>query len=70
MKKLVIAEKPSVAKTIANTLRITNKTKDYFENDEYIITSLFGHLLELYSMEDYNKEHKNLESKRFTIFSR
>lgn len=67
MKKLIIAEKPSVAKTIANTLRITNKTKDYFKNEEYIITSLFGHLLELYSMEDYNKEFKiwNLEDLPF-----
>lgn len=43
------------------------KNKDYFENDNYIITSLFGHLLELYKMEDYNKEYKiwNLEDLPF-----
>lgn len=43
------------------------KNKDYFENDNYIIISLFGHLLELYKMEDYNKEYKiwNLEDLPF-----
>ena len=43
------------------------KNKDYFENDDYIITSLFGHLLELYKMEDYNKEYKvwNIEDLPF-----
>lgn len=34
------------------------KTKEYYENEEYVITSLFGHILELYKMEDYNKEFK------------
>lgn len=43
------------------------KNKDYFENDNYIITSLFGHLLELYKMEDYDKKYKiwNLEDLPF-----
>jgi len=43
------------------------KNKDYFESDNYIITSLFGHLLELYKMEDYNKEYKvwNIEDLPF-----
>lgn len=43
------------------------KNKDYFESDDYIITSLFGHLLELYKMEDYNKEYKvwNIEDLPF-----
>lgn len=43
------------------------KNKDYFESDNYIITSLFGHLIELYKMEDYNKEYKvwNIEDLPF-----
>lgn len=43
------------------------KNKDYFESDNYIITSLFGHILELYKMEDYNKEYKvwNIEDLPF-----
>lgn len=56
MKKLIIAEKPSVAKEIAKTVKATSKNKSYFESKDYIITSLFGHLLELYRMEDYNKD--------------
>ncbi len=58
MKKLIIAEKPSVAKELSKTLKGCTKTKEYYENEEYIITSLYGHLLELYQMEDYNKELK------------
>lgn len=58
MKKLIIAEKPSVSRELAKTLKNTTKNKDYFENQEYIITSLFGHILELYKMDDYNKEYK------------
>lgn len=58
MKKLIIAEKPSVAKELSRTLKGCTKTKEYYENEDYIITSLYGHLLELYRMEDYNKEFK------------
>lgn len=67
MKKLIIAEKPSVSKELAKILTGCTKNKDYFENDNYIIISLFGHLLELYKMEDYNKEYKiwNLEDLPF-----
>ena len=63
MKSLIIAEKPSVSRELAKTLGKCTKTKEYYENEDYIITSLFGHLLELYKMEDYNKEYKvwNLE---------
>ncbi len=45
-KKLVIAEKPSVAGDIARTLK-AKKEGEFFENDEYVITSAVGHLLEL-----------------------
>lgn len=58
MKSLIIAEKPSVAKELAKILKGCTKNKNYYENNRYIITSLFGHLLELYKMEDYNKDYK------------
>ncbi len=45
-----------MAKEIAKTVKATSKNKSYFESKDYIITSLFGHLLELYRMEDYNKD--------------
>jgi len=46
-KTLVIAEKPSVAADIARALGKIPKKDDYFENDEYVITSAVGHLVEL-----------------------
>ncbi len=46
-KTLVIAEKPSVASDLAKVLGKLPKKDDYFENDEYIVTSAIGHLVEL-----------------------
>ncbi|MFV0416589.1 MAG: DNA topoisomerase III [Chthoniobacterales bacterium] len=46
-KKLVIAEKPSVALDLARALGKVPRVKDYFENDDYVITSAVGHLVEL-----------------------
>lgn len=44
-KTLIIAEKPSVASDISKALGKFQKQQDYFENDEYIISSAVGHLL-------------------------
>ncbi len=46
-KSLVIAEKPSVAADLARVLGKLPKKDDYFENDQYIVTSAIGHLVEL-----------------------
>ena len=46
-KALVIAEKPSVAADLARALGKVPKKDDIFENDEYVITSAIGHLVEL-----------------------
>jgi len=46
-KSLVIAEKPSVAADLARALGRIPKKDDIFENDEYVITSAIGHLVEL-----------------------
>ncbi len=46
-KQLIIAEKPSVAQDIARALGGFTKEKDYFESDEYVLSSAVGHLLEL-----------------------
>ena len=55
---LIIAEKPSLAKTIAAALGKCENHKNedntgYYENDNYIITWAFGHILELYSIYNY-----------------
>ena len=44
-KALIIAEKPSVASDISKALGKFQKHDDYFENDEYVISSAVGHLL-------------------------
>lgn len=44
-KTLIIAEKPSVASDISKALGKFQKQQDYFENDEYIVSSAVGHLL-------------------------
>jgi len=46
-KKLVIAEKPSVAGDLARALGKFKKEGDFFENDDFVIASAIGHLLEL-----------------------
>lgn len=55
-KKLVITEKPSVAKDLAKVLGTTQKTKTYYEGDQYVITWAYGHLLSLKLPEDIKKE--------------
>jgi DNA topoisomerase-3 len=46
-KALIIAEKPSVAGDIAKALGGFKRHDDYFESDQYVISSAVGHLLEL-----------------------
>ncbi len=46
-KALVIAEKPSVAADLARALGKIPKKNDIFENDDFVITSAIGHLVEL-----------------------
>ena len=58
MKKLIIAEKPSHAMEIVKAAGKMNKNDGYFENDEYIISFAFGHLLALQDIDDYYKREK------------
>ena len=53
-KKLIIAEKPSVASDIARALGGFTRKGDYFESDEYVLSSAVGHLLELTLPEAYD----------------
>lgn len=52
-KTLIIAEKPSVANDIAKSLGGFTKEGDYFESDQYVLTSAVGHLLEIKAPEEY-----------------
>ncbi|MBE0621331.1 MAG: DNA topoisomerase III [Burkholderiales bacterium] len=50
-KKLIIAEKPSVANDIARALGGFTRHGDYYESEEYVLSSAIGHLLELVAPE-------------------
>ena len=54
--KVILAEKPSVAKTIASFLGAKTRRDGYFEGNGYIVTYAFGHLVSLHDMKDYDKE--------------
>lgn len=53
-KTLVIAEKPSVAADIARALGGFTKHDDYFESDDYVLSSAVGHLLEIAVPDEYD----------------
>ncbi len=53
-KQLIIAEKPSVAQDIAKALGGFTREGDYFESEDYVLSSAIGHLLELAVPEEYD----------------
>lgn len=57
-KRLIIAEKPSLGRVIANALNVKKftgeKSNGYYENENYIITWCFGHLFKLKDIGDYD----------------
>ena len=53
-KKLIIAEKPSVAADIARALSGFTRKGDYFESNDYVLSSAVGHLLELAVPEEFD----------------
>ncbi|MFJ7731336.1 DNA topoisomerase III [Lysinibacillus sp. NPDC097231] len=63
VKSVVIAEKPSVARDIANVLKCNKKGNGFLEGDKYIVTWALGHLVTLADPEAYDNKYKtwNLE---------
>ncbi len=53
-KALIIAEKPSVANDIARALGGFKKHDDYFESDDFVLSSAIGHLVEIAAPEEYD----------------
>lgn len=62
---LILAEKPSVARNIAQALKVKTKRDGFFENEQYIVTWAFGHLLQLYDAKDYDKDMKSWRIEKF-----
>ena len=65
MKKLIIAEKPSVGRNIASALGGGKAKKGCIETKEYFITWAFGHLLQLYDGFDYDKKMRSWKLENF-----
>ncbi|USK33819.1 DNA topoisomerase III [Bacillus sp. F19] len=57
-KSVVIAEKPSVARDIANVLKCNKKGNGFLEGDKYIVTWALGHLVTLADPETYDIKYK------------
>ena len=68
--KLIIAEKPSLARNIVQAIGNMKKKDGYFENENYLVTWAFGHLFTLYDIEDYtNEEDKKWKMNNLPFFS-
>ena len=65
MKKVIIAEKPSVAKNIADAFKIKIRRDGYYEGEDYLVTWAFGHLLQLYDAKDYDENMKGWRMEKF-----
>ena len=63
-KALIIAEKPSVASDISKALGGFKKHDDYFESDQYVISSAVGHLLELVAPEGCGGQARQMDFRR------
>jgi DNA topoisomerase-3 len=56
--KVILTEKPSVARDIAQTLAVRSRKDGYFEGNGYQITWAFGHLVGLKEPDDYDQAWK------------
>ena len=57
MKRLVIAEKPSVGMSIASVLGAKDRKDGYIEGCDYIVSWGFGHLAELANADTYDEKY-------------
>jgi DNA topoisomerase-3 len=55
---VVLAEKPSVARDIAQVLGARSRRDGYLEGNGYIVTWAFGHLVQLAEPDDYDSRYK------------
>ena len=61
--KVCIAEKPSVAQSIANILGANSRHQGYYEGNGYQVTWTFGHLCTLKAPDEYAPEWKRWDMK-------
>lgn len=66
--KLVIAEKPSVAQSIAKVIGADNKKDGYLEGNGYLVSWCFGHLIELAAPDAYDPKYQKWKKEDLPIF--
>lgn len=67
---LVIAEKPSVAKAIANVIGAGKHNDGYYEGNGYIVSWCVGHLVGLANPESYDEKYKKWNLQDLPILPR
>ena len=65
--KVIIAEKPSVAREIARVVRATNKKNGYIEGGGYAVTWALGHLITAAMPEAYASRVSTKRTCRFFL---
>ena len=65
--KLVIAEKPSVAQSIAKVLGVRNRKDGYLEGNGYLVSWCIGHLIGLADAASYKEAYSKWEQKDLPI---
>lgn len=65
MNTLIIAEKPSVAQSIASALGATKRNDGYFEGNGYFVSFAFGHLYTLADTKDYDPDMSSWDLKYY-----
>ena len=68
MKKLIIAEKPSLARNIASALNVRVNKEGYMENEKYIVSWAFGHLFKLRDVDGYVGEERKWSEVKLPFF--
>ncbi|MDO5392139.1 MAG: DNA topoisomerase 3 [Eubacteriales bacterium] len=68
MHNLVIAEKPSVAQSIAKVLGASRRKDGYLEGNGYLISWCIGHLVELSPADVYNEKYEKWSLQDLPIF--
>lgn len=58
-KSLIITEKPSVARDFARVLKVSGNQNGFIENNEYVISWCYGHLVQMVYPEEYDIKYKN-----------
>ena len=66
--KLVLAEKPSVAQSIAKVLGAAKREDGYLEGNGYVVSWCVGHLVELAQPEAYNAKYSKWDYADLPIF--